>query len=47
MRKIPVPWRRFWPPGGDKIVIAQDEDQHWIYFSVRDDSDNGSIIDFV
>jgi hypothetical protein len=32
---------------GDKIVIAQGEDQHWIYFSVRDDSDNGSIIDFV
>ncbi len=34
-------------PGGDKIVIARGEDQHWIYFSVRDDSDNGSIIDFV
>ena len=34
-------------PGGDKIVIARGEDQHWIYFSVRDDSDNGSIVDFV
>lgn len=34
-------------PNGDKIVIARGEDQHWIYFSVRDDSDNGSIIDFV
>lgn len=34
-------------PGGDKIVIARGEDQHWIYFSVRDDADNGSIIDFV
>ena len=34
-------------PGGDKIVIARGEDQHWIYFSVRDDTDNGSIIDFI
>lgn len=34
-------------PAGDKIVIARAEDQHWIYFSVRDDLDNGSIIDFV
>ena len=33
--------------GGDKIVIARGADQHWIYFSVRDDLDNGSIIDFV
>jgi hypothetical protein len=34
-------------PGGDKIVIARGEDDHWIYFSVRDDADNGSIIDFI
>lgn len=34
-------------PNGDKIVIARGEDQHWIYFSVRDDNDNGSIVDFV
>jgi len=34
-------------PGGDKIVIARGEDQHWIYFSVRDGADNGSIVDFV
>jgi hypothetical protein len=34
-------------PGGDKIVIARGEDRHWIYFSVRDDTDNGSIIDFI
>jgi hypothetical protein len=34
-------------PAGDKIVVARGEDQHWIYFSVRDDSDNGSIVDFV
>jgi len=34
-------------PAGDKVVIARGEDQHWIYFSVRDESDNGSIIDFI
>ena len=27
-------------PGGDKIVIARGEDGHWIYFSVRDGTDN-------
>ena len=32
---------------GDKIVIARGEDQHWVYFSIRNDSDNGSIIDFI
>jgi hypothetical protein len=32
---------------GDKIVIARGSDDHWIYFSVRSDTDNGSIIDFV
>jgi hypothetical protein len=32
---------------GDKIVIARGEDGHWIYFCVRDDIDNGTIIDFV
>ena len=31
---------------GDKIIIAR-EGQHWIYFSVSDDDDNGSVIDFV
>lgn len=34
-------------PGGDKIIIARGSDNHWIYFSVRSDQDNGSIIDFV
>ena len=33
--------------GDDKIIVATDQDGHGIYFSVRDDSDNGSIIDFV
>lgn len=32
---------------GDKVVIARGQDRHWIYFSVRDDADNGSIVDFV
>lgn len=33
--------------GSDKVIIATDSDGHSIYFSVRDVSDNGSIIDFV
>lgn len=32
---------------GDKIIIKRDHDGHYVYFSVRDDRDNGSIIDFV
>ena len=34
-------------PAGDKIVIARGEDSHWVYFSVRDPADHGSIVDFV
>ena len=34
-------------PGGDKIVITRGEDRHWVYFSVRDEADNGSIVDFI
>lgn len=33
-------------PNGDKIVIKRGDD-HYLYFSVRRDDDNGSIIDFV
>lgn len=33
--------------GDDKIIVATDKDGHGVYFSVRDDRDNGSIIDFV
>lgn len=33
-------------PNGDKIIIARQA-ENWVYFSVRDDKDNGSIIDFV
>jgi len=32
---------------GDKLVVGKSPDSgHWIYFSVRDMSDNGSIVDF-
>jgi hypothetical protein len=35
-------------PNGDKIVIARnDASGDWIFFSIRDDRDNGTIIDFV
>ena len=33
-------------PGDDKIIVATDSDGHGVYFSVRDEADNGSIIDF-
>lgn len=33
--------------GGDKIIISRSEQGHWIYFSVRDEGDNGTIIDFI
>jgi hypothetical protein len=33
--------------GGDKIVIKRDSDGHYVYFSVRDDRDHGTIIDFI
>ncbi len=32
---------------GDKIVVTTDTDGHGIYFSVRDEADNGTIIDFI
>lgn len=31
---------------GDKIIIKKDSDNHYVFFSVRDDA-AGSIIDFV
>ena len=31
----------------DKIIVRKDVDGHWTYFSVRDERDNGTIIDFV
>ena len=35
------------PANDDKIVVRLDVDGHWTYFSVRNDRDNGTIIDFV
>ncbi len=35
------------PVSDDKVVIKRGLDGHYVYFSVRDDRDNGSIIDFV
>lgn len=35
-------------PDGDKIIIARNEgNNNWIFFSVRDDRENGTIIDFI
>ena len=34
-------------PDGDKIVIARHEGGAWVYFSVRDGGDNGTVIDFL
>lgn len=31
----------------DKIIVRRDADGHWTYFSVRDDRDHGTIVDFV
>ena len=36
------------PTTDDKIIVSRDErDGHWIYFSVRDSRDHGTIVDFV
>jgi hypothetical protein len=32
---------------GDKIVIKRNVNGHYVYFSVHDDADNGTIVDFV
>lgn len=32
---------------GDKVVIARLPNKHWVYFSIHDEADNGTIIDFV
>ena len=35
------------PVTHDKVIIKRGMDGHYVYFSVRDDRDNGSIIDWV
>lgn len=32
---------------GDKLIVATAPDGHGVYFSTRDEADNGSVIDFV
>lgn len=32
---------------GGKIIIKRDADGHRVYFSIRDDNHNGSVIDIV
>lgn len=33
--------------GGDKIVVKRNHNGHYVFFSVRDERDNGTIIDFL
>src|SRR5438128_2156364 len=33
--------------GGDKIVIKRNGNGHYVFFSVRDDRDHGTVIDFL
>src|ERR1039457_6979398 len=33
--------------GGDKIVVKRNGNGHYVFFSVRDDSDHGTVIDFL
>lgn len=33
-------------PNNDKIIIKKDADGHYVYFSIRDETDNGTILDF-
>jgi hypothetical protein len=33
--------------GADKIVVKRNRNHHYVFFSVRDDTDNGTIIDFL
>src|SRR5215831_8078053 len=33
--------------GGDKIVVKRNGNGHYVFFSVRDDRDHGTIIDFL
>ena len=32
---------------GDKLIAKVNEHGHWVYFSVRDPADNGTIVDFI
>jgi hypothetical protein len=32
---------------GDKVIVGTSKENHFVYFSVRDNADNGTIIDFI
>lgn len=34
-------------PSGEKLIVARGSNRHWKYFSVHDERDKGTIIDFV
>jgi len=34
-------------PSHDKILVTRQPDGHWVYCSVRDDRDQGTVVDFV
>lgn len=35
-------------PNGDRVIVARDRsDDHWTYFSLQDDRDKGTVVDFV
>lgn len=48
-----VDWRENWRGstvlrrGADKIVVKRNGNGHYVFFSVRDDADNGTVIDFL
>src|SRR6266699_4655916 len=33
--------------GADKIIVKRNGNGHYVFFSVRDDRDNGTVIDFL
>lgn len=35
------------PGTDDKIIVRKEKDGHYVYFSPRDDRDNGTIVDFI
>ena len=35
------------PANDDKVIVSKASRGHWVYFSVRDDRDNGTIVDFI
>lgn len=34
-------------PDGDKLIVSRTSEGRWVYFSVRDPNDNGTVVDFL